>query len=116
MKKLIVGFFSVMLAITVAAEDKDLNKTVDSDNTATASVSGTVYDSESGELLVGVEVTIDDLGTKTYTDLDGNFSFENFKPGEYKLITDYISYEKKTEMISADKKNNEIKIKMETSR
>jgi uncharacterized surface anchored protein len=116
MKKLIVGFLSVMLAITVAAEDKDVSKTVDSDSNATVAVSGTIYDSETGELLVGVEVSIDDLDTKTYTDLDGKFSFENIRPGEYKLVSDYISYEKATQVVNLNTKATELKITMETSK
>ena len=116
MKKLIIGFLSVMLALTVAAEDKDEKETTGADNSAVVTLSGTVYDSESGELLVGVEVLMENPGTKTYTDLDGNFTFENVNQGEHKLVTNYISYKKGSEVCKVDLKNNEVNIKMETSR
>jgi len=116
MRNLITVFLAVMLTMTVTAKDKEGDAPADSDNTATVALSGTVYDSDSGEFLVGVEITLDKSGKKTYTDLDGNFTFKNIKPGEYQLVSNYISYEKATEVINLDTKNNEVKIKMETSK
>ena len=43
----------------------------------------------------------------TYTDFDGKFTFENIKPGEYKLVTNYISYKKGTEILKVNNKENE---------
>jgi hypothetical protein len=115
MKKLLIGFLSIMLAVTVTANEKEGKTATNSDNTATVALSGTVFDSTSGELLVGVEVTIDGTETKTYTDFDGNFTFDNMKPGEYKLVTNYISYNKTTETLKVDAKKNQVKIKLENS-
>jgi hypothetical protein len=113
MKKLMIGFLSIMLAVAVTANEKEGKTAVNSDNTATVALSGTVLDSNSGELLVGVEVKIEGTDTKTYTDFDGNFTFDNMKPGEYKLVANYISYKKCTETLKVDGKENQVKIKLE---
>jgi protocatechuate 3,4-dioxygenase beta subunit len=113
MKKILIGFLSIMLAVAVTANEKEGKTAVNSDNAATVALSGTVLDSNSGELLVGVEVKIEGTDTKTYTDLDGNFTFDNMKPGEYKLVANYISYKKCTEILKVDGKENQVKIKLE---
>jgi hypothetical protein len=116
MKKLIIGFLSIMLAVAVTANEKEGKTAVNSDNTATVALSGTVLDGTSGELLVGVEVKIEGTETKAYTDFDGNFTFENVKPGEYKLVTNYISYNKTTETLKVDGNKKEVKIQLENSK
>ena len=78
-------------------------------------LNGTVADENSGEALVGVEIKIEGTDLKTYTDFDGNFSFENVKPGEYKLVTNYISYQKNTETLNVTSRENDIKIKLHSS-
>jgi len=113
MKRLLIGFLSLILVMAVAANEKDKNKATDSDNTATVVLSGTVTDSGSGELLAGVEVKIEGTGVKTYTDFDGKFSIGNMKPGEYKLIANYISYKKWVETLTLDGRENPVKIKLE---
>ncbi len=57
------------------------------------SISGVVLDEVSGEALVGVEVTLEGSNLTTYTDFDGKFSFNEVVPGDYKVSTDYVSYE-----------------------
>ena len=52
---------------------------------------------------------------KTYTDLDGNFTFKNVKPGEYKVVTNYISYQKKTEVLNVTANDNKLQIKLQSS-
>jgi hypothetical protein len=115
MKKLILSFFALILAISVIAEDKELKKRNESDNSASIAISGTVYDLKSGELLTGVEVKIEGTDIKSYTDFDGNFHFQNIKPGDYKLITTYISYKSNIETFRLDAKENRVKIMLENS-
>ena len=115
MKKLILSFITLILTISVYAEDKELKKINDSDNNASIAVSGTVYDSKTGELLTGVEVKIDGTEIKSYTDFDGNFHFKNIKPGAYKLITTYISYKSSKETFRLDTNENRVKIMLENS-
>jgi len=113
MKKLLIGFLSIILAVAVSANEKEGKTTSNSDNSASVAISGTVFDSTSGELLVGVEVKVEGTDTKTYTDFDGNFTFNNMKPGEYKLVANYISYKKSVETLQLNGKENQVKIKLE---
>ena len=59
---------------------------------AVSTVSGKVVDLNSGETLAGVAVSIEGTDTKVYTDLDGNFTIKDIKPGVYNLILSMISY------------------------
>ncbi len=61
---------------------------------ATINLMGQVIDFNSGEALTGVEVTIEGMNKKAYTDFDGNFRFDNLNPGEYNIIASFISYNK----------------------
>jgi hypothetical protein len=70
------------------------NDPVTSSNPAQVSFSGRVLDNSTGESLVGVEVTIQNTDYKTYTDLDGNFTFKNLPEGSYDVILSLISYNK----------------------
>jgi hypothetical protein len=115
MKKILIGFISIMLAVAVTANEKEGKTAADTDNAAAVALSGTVFDSTSGELLVGVEVKIEGTETKTYTDFDGNFTFKSITPGEYKLVTNYISYKSSVETLQLNGKENQVKIKLENS-
>lgn len=55
-------------------------------------ITGTVVDLESGETLAGVTVSVEGTDIKAYTDLDGNFSIQGVKPGNYDLVFSMISY------------------------
>lgn len=114
MKKITI-LFALVLTVFVAGAAENENSAADTENTATTILTGTVADENSGESLVGVEVKIEGTDLKTYTDFDGNFSFKNVKPGEYKLVTNYISYQKKTEVLEVSAQENKLKIKLQTS-
>ncbi|MFW5774271.1 MAG: carboxypeptidase-like regulatory domain-containing protein, partial [Tangfeifania sp.] len=81
---------------------------------ATTVLTGTVADSGSGELLAGVEIQLEGTDKKTYTDFDGNFTF-NVKPGEYKVVASYISYKKRSETLQLENKENKVSLKLENS-
>jgi hypothetical protein len=116
MKKVLIAALLILSVVAVNAKESD-TKVKDTETTATTiMLSGTIADELSGESLVGVEVKIEGTDLKTYTDFDGNFSFEGVKPGEYKLLTNYISYEKKAEMLKVDSQANDIKIKLQSSK
>lgn len=57
-----------------------------------SSLNGKVVDNKTGEALVGVTVQIEGTEYKAYTDLDGNFTFNNINPGNYNLVLSLISY------------------------
>ncbi|MBK7213610.1 MAG: carboxypeptidase-like regulatory domain-containing protein [Bacteroidales bacterium] len=81
-------------------------------------VSGRVNDLSTGESLAGVEVTIQGTDFKTYTDLDGNFTFSNLPTGTYNIILSLISYNKSLidGVKVANEKTNPIEVKLISSR
>ena len=113
MKRIVLGLLLIFMILGVNAKEKEGNP-VDAENTASVVLTGSVADEKSGESLVGVEVKIEGTDLATYTDFDGNFSFENVKPGEYKLVTNYISYQKDTKTLDVSSENNEVKIKLQS--
>ena len=112
MKKLLFATLIVFLAFAGYAEEKKGEATADTNSEATTVLTGTVADSGSGELLAGVEIKLEGTDMKTYTDFDGNFSFR-VKPGEYKVVTNYISYNKCSETLKVDTKEIRVQIKLE---
>lgn len=114
MKKLLFAAIIVFLAFAGNAEEKKGESTVDTKSEATTVLTGTVADSDSGELLAGVEIQLEGTDLKTYTDFDGNFTFR-VKPGEYKVVANYISYEKCTETLKVENRENQVKIQLENS-
>lgn len=61
--------------------------------TQSASISGTVYDMNSGESLAGVKINIVGSDTFLYSDLDGKFTIQDIEPGSYDIILSLISYD-----------------------
>ncbi|MCF6332906.1 MAG: carboxypeptidase-like regulatory domain-containing protein [Draconibacterium sp.] len=114
MKKTFIGILLVLVGFSTIAKEKEA-KAADTESIATTILTGSIADNNSGESLVGVEVKLEGTDLKTYTDFDGNFSFNNVKPGEYKLITNYISYQKKMKILNVSSQKNELKIKLQTS-
>ena len=115
MKKILIGFLSLMLALAVTAKENEVKKESTTDTSATIALVGSISDANSGESLVGVEVKIEGTDLKTYTDFDGNFTFNNIKPGEYKVVANYISYKPVAEKLEANAQNNELKLKLQPS-
>lgn len=113
MKKGIIAIIMVLAVLVGQAKEKEGK----SKNTeaATSALKGTVADEKSGEALVGVEIKLEGTDLKTYSDFDGNFSFNDIKPGEYKLVANYISYEKETKTLNVSPSKNELKIKLHSS-
>ena len=114
MKKISILFALVLTVFVVTAKENE-NKGSDNENAATIVLKGNVADVHSGESLVGVEVKIEGTDLKTYTDFDGNFTFKNIKPGDYKLVTNYISYQKQTEDLHLSARENKLTIKLQSS-
>lgn len=53
---------------------------------------GSVYDAETGEALIGVNVFIVGTTKGSATDIDGNFNIENVSLGTYTIKATYVSY------------------------
>lgn len=116
MKKILFGIMALLLTIAVSAKENETKTTSATDNAASIVLAGTISDANSGESLVGVEVKIEGTDLKTYTDFDGNFTFNNVKPGEYKVVANYISYKPVSKTLEANAKNNELELKLQPSK
>jgi hypothetical protein len=116
MKKIVFVFILTLAVIAVNADEKENKTAIDTDNAATIVLAGSVTDVNSGESLVGVEVKLEGTDLKTYTDFDGNFTFSNVRPGEYKVVASYISYNSAMEMLEAGKNKNELELKLQPSK
>ncbi len=113
MKKAMFSLVVTLLVLTAGAEGKKGKTPANAENETVVELSGSIVDFRSGELLTGVEVRIEGTNLKTYTDFDGKFSF-HVKPGEYKIVTHYISYEKNAESLIVEGKKDKVKIKLRT--
>lgn len=119
MKKIFLAIFTMFLFIAGYAESKSENCETETNSEVIQNIefTGSIIDLSSTEALVGVEVQIEGTDMKTYTDFDGNFKFENLKPGKYNIVASYISYEKSTlEGIEVTQASNNLKIELETSK
>lgn len=115
MKNLITLILVVFISVSVSAKNETKTSKSETQAAGTFMLAGSVSDSNSGELLVGVEVKIEGTNIKTYTDFDGKFTFNNVKPGDYKVVTNYISYKKNEEVLKVTGKNQEIKLSLQSS-
>lgn len=114
-------FVSVVALTFATSNENAATKSKSTESTASApaasvSISGKVIDLNSGEALAGVEVTIEGSAKKVHTDLDGNFTIENLKPGAYNVIASYISYNKSfIEKLEVGKPNQSLDIKLQSA-
>ena len=118
MKKLALSIlFVAFLGIAYADNEGTKSNAPEAAPVETLALSGTVLDFNSGETLTGVEVTIEGTDIKVYTDFDGKFEIGDVTPGNYNIIASYISYDKSLiENFKADIKNNEVDIKLQSSK
>jgi hypothetical protein len=118
MKRLILSIMLVaFLGFVYADNEGTKSNASEAAPVETLCLSGTVLDFNSGETLTGVEVTIEGTDIKVYTDFDGKFEIGDVKPGNYNIIASYISYSKSLiENFKADIDNNEVDIKLQSSK
>ncbi len=113
MKTILVLFAAILLSVSAFANDKKTDKNVKSnaveavENVQAVDISGSVIDNKSQESLAGAAITID--GTKYYSDLDGNFTISDLKPGKYTVKVELISYQPSEKEINVQK-NEELNI------
>lgn len=56
------------------------------------SISGVVTDAKSGESIIGANIVIEGTSIGAASDIDGNFTIQNVKPGTYNLSISFITY------------------------
>ena len=76
-----------------------LNVSLGFANAQTGSISGTVFDNETTEPVIGAVVVIDGTSTAIMSDLDGKFIIPNLKAGTYSLSVSYVGYNKMTHKV-----------------
>ncbi|MDO5522793.1 MAG: carboxypeptidase-like regulatory domain-containing protein [Bacteroidia bacterium] len=116
MKTIIVLIATVLLSVSVYANDNKNDKNVKNvasteaiQNVNTVDITGSVIDNNSKELLAGAAILID--GSKYYSNLDGNFSITNLKPGKHSVRVELISYQPSEIEIEVSK-NQQISISL----
>lgn len=92
MKKTIVTILAFAIILLTSSNAFCITENNPEGYNQQTSVSGTVVDKQTGESLAGVLVMIKGSDIKSYTDLEGNFSFKNLEPGTYTIAVKYISY------------------------
>ena len=86
-KSILILAISVLLSVSAFANvEKNSEK-----NLKTVQLTGSIMDDKNNETLAGAAVYVD--GKKYYSDLDGNFSISDMKPGNYQIKVEFISYE-----------------------
>ncbi len=113
MKKSLLAIVFVAATMLTYAADKNGNTDVEN---AQITINGQINDQETNETLVGVKVTLKETGQVAYTDFDGNYSFNNIKPGVYNVSASYISYEKSTVgELNVSSNSNQVNISLKSS-
>jgi TonB-dependent receptor len=83
-KKLSILFLTMMSVQFLAAQN--------------GTIAGKIIDHTTKETIIGANVVIDGTSVGSSTDVDGNFSITNLKPGTYVLNVSYVTY--KTQIIN----------------
>ena len=65
-----------------------------------ATISGFVYDADSGEVLIGCNVYLEDIQLGTTTNLHGFYTLPRVPPGEHSLKCSHVSYEATSEVVT----------------
>jgi outer membrane receptor protein involved in Fe transport len=79
-------------------------------------IRGKVFDSHTGEPLIGANVTLQHTQYTTSVQLDGSFTFKHVAPGKYTLVVSTIGYQpSKPVDVEAGGRDQEISISMQSS-
>jgi protocatechuate 3,4-dioxygenase beta subunit len=111
MKKMTILLAAVLIA-SFGSFATNNNNSTEAEAVRTVSLSGKVLDMITGEALAGVKVTVDETEDISYTDFDGNFTFDALIPGTYQLSTSLISYKSADHKFDV-KNQGEIEVKLE---
>lgn len=106
----VVGLESHAINVVTHEGDKELDAAAIA-TIKTTSLSGIVLDTETGEALAGVAIRFEGSSETVYTDFDGNFKISNVVPGNYNVLSSYISYtNNKLKNVNVNGKNNVIRL------
>jgi len=98
-KSILIFATFVLLSVSAFANtEKDSEQNVE-----TVQLTGSVVDDKNKEALAGATIYVD--GKKYYSNLDGDFSISDIKPGKYQIKVEFISY--KPVVVEIDVNKNE---------
>jgi hypothetical protein len=78
-------------------------------------ISGNVTDGKTNEAIIGANVYIQGTQVGSATDIEGNFSIANVKPGTYSLVISFVTYKSHIipDVVVESGKISEIKVAMQ---
>ncbi len=107
---LVFGFENQAINVVTPEGDKEM-EVAEVASINTTSLSGVVLDTETGEALAGVAIRFEGSNKTVYTDFDGNFKISNVVPGNYNVLSNYISYtDNKLKDVNVSGLNNVIRL------
>jgi len=107
---LAIGFESQAIKVVTPEGDREL-AAAEAAAIETTSLTGVVLDTETGEALAGVAIRFEGSEETVYTDFDGNFKITNVVPGNYNVMSSYISYaDNKLKNVNVSGVNNVIRL------
>ncbi|BAX80199.1 carboxypeptidase-like regulatory domain-containing protein [Labilibaculum antarcticum] len=107
---LVLGLESQAVKVVTPVGDKEM-EVAEMATITTTSLSGVVLDTETGEALTGVAIRFEGSNETVYTDFDGNFKITNVVPGNYNILSSYISYkDNKLKNVNVNGVNNVIRL------
>lgn len=78
----------------------------------TGSLDGVVTDSESGEPLPGVNIVLAEIEQGTFTNAEGEYTFENIPVGDYTLNASFVGYTTLEQAVTISSGSNSANIEM----
>jgi len=94
--------FTLLICTFLFAGLTAAEKGNEANNTYHTNISGNVVDIHNGQSLAGVKVTLEGTGKCTYTNFDGEFTFDQVPAGKYKVVSHYISYKPQVVEVKPD--------------
>lgn len=82
MHKLLLAISLILVSLTALAQN--------------GTITGVVTDSKTGETIIGANVSIQGTQVGDATNLDGEFTISNVKPGLYTLVVSFVTYKTHT--------------------
>ncbi len=80
---------------------------------AQVSITGTVTDAETGEILPGVSVVLEETDQGDATDANGEFEISNVDEGTYQLIATFVGYDRYEEEVDVGAQDVELDIEIQ---
>ncbi len=102
----------ITLAVSALVLMASANPETAIQESAAATLSGTVVEAEAGEGIPGAEVVIEEAGESTTTDEYGTFSFSDIEEGMYNVSVSADGYSSAAEEVNVTERGATVEIKL----